>query len=68
MNTYVKCGKLKKIQQVLLTVWKDRNWDDIPEEWWNDGVTTIPFDTAMWDEVFVDKEKVKIDYNITGRR
>ena len=36
---------------------------DIPEEWWDEGVTSVPFDTA--NEVFVDKEKVKIDYNIT---
>ena len=50
----------------LLKVWKEgEKGIDIPEEWWDEGVTSVPFDTAMWDEVFVDKEKVKIDYNIT---
>jgi len=36
---------------------------DIPSEWW-DEVKIVPKDTAMWDEVYVDKEIVKIDYSV----
>ena len=34
---------------------------DVPSEWW-DEVQIVPKNSAMWDEVYVDKEIVKIDY------
>ena len=35
---------------------------DVPSEWWDD-VKIVPKNSAMWDEVYVDKEIVKIDYS-----
>ena len=34
---------------------------DIPSEWWED-VTIVPKNSAMFDEVYVNKEIIKIDY------
>lgn len=41
---------------------------DIPEEWW-DEVNIVPLKLAMYDDVFVNKEIVKIDYAVgcTGK-
>lgn len=37
---------------------------DIPEHWYDTQVQIIPRYTAMWDDVYVNKEKVKIDYSV----
>lgn len=37
---------------------------DIPDHWYDTIVQIIPKYTAMWDDVYVDKQKVKVDYSV----
>jgi len=54
----------KNLQRLLLLAKQGEKGVTVPEEWW-DEVQAVPYVTAMWDDVFVNKQKVKIDYNIT---
>ena len=47
----------------LRQAWRDAEKEDIPKQWW-EKVQIIPRYTAMWDDVYVDKQKVKVDYSV----
>ena len=55
---------VQEYENRLRLAWRDaKKEDDIPVDWWED-VQIIPKYRAMWDDVYVDKQKVKKDYSV----
>ena len=53
-------------ENVLASAWRPAvRGVDVPEYWYDKGVEIIPKYTAMWDDVYVDKKRVKLDFNIS---
>ena len=58
----VEANKVDEYVTRLSFAWRNATETiDVPSEWWDD-VKIVPKNSAMWDEVYVDKEIVKIDY------
>tara|TARA_B100001287_G_scaffold264684_1_gene256801 strand:+ start:2227 stop:3270 length:1044 start_codon:yes stop_codon:yes gene_type:complete len=60
---------VEEFMQELSLAWRiAEKGVDIPEEWWEE-VNIIPKEEAMYDEVFVNKQIVKVDYSVgcTGK-
>ena len=79
-GTYVKEEDIKYLKEswqaqeyedrLAIIAWKPAERDvDIPAYWYDTAVQIIPKKTAMYDEVFVNEEIVKIDYAVgcTGK-
>lgn len=55
---------IEEYNKSLFMAWRQAVKDvDIPEEWWN-TVQVVPIHAAMWDDVYVNKKRVKIDYTL----
>lgn len=73
-GTYVKEEDVKYLKESwqsneyenrLAVAWKPAERGvDIPEYWYDEAIQIIPKYTAMWDDVYVDKQKVKVDYSV----
>ena len=73
-GTYVKEEDVKYLKESwqsneyenrLAVAWKPAEKGvDIPEYWYDEAIQIIPKYTAMWDDVYVDKQKVKVDYSV----
>ena len=50
----------KALSKIFRTAVKDV---DVPDEWW-DTIRIVPINSAMWDDVYVNKEKIKKDYSV----
>ena len=72
-NSYVESDDIEYLQDSwaveeynkgLFMAWRTAVKDvDVPEEWW-DRVQVVPINAAMWDDVYVNKKRVKIDYSL----
>jgi len=64
INYLTDSWTVQEYENRLRLAWRDaKKEDDIPADWWED-VQIIPKYTAMWDDVYVDKQKVKKDYSV----
>ena len=64
--TYLKeSWQSNEYEDRLSVAWKPAERGvDIPEYWYDKTIQVIPRYTAMWDDVYVDKQKVKKDYSV----
>ena len=65
INYLKESWQAQEYEDRLAVAWKaTERGVDIPAHWYDTTVQIIPKYTAMWDDVYVDKQKVKVDYSV----
>ena len=65
INYLKESWQAQEYENRLAVAWKAAERGvDIPAHWYDTTVQIIPKYTAMWDDVYVDKQKVKVDYSV----
>ena len=65
VNYLKESWQAQEYEDRLAVAWKPAEKGvDIPDHWYDTIVQIIPKYTAMWDDVYVDKQKVKVDYSV----